>query len=311
MKHQKIKYGFESEAAREFPPYLMYDVLNMCNARCAHCPQSIVSKSPSFRPMRISWEHYEKSIREAADYEVDVVRLTGDGEPLLHPDIVRMVSLAKECGFPMINLTTNGSLLKSDLLDALLENPPHVFDISLDALWLESYQEVRAGLDFEQVKNNVFRLLEVRDQEKTKVLVSMIRRPGSDEEVEAFKEYWGDKVDYVAIREMHTNLGTSGEISVSTDKERWPCQHLWQRLVVDYRGYIRYCPVDWEGASKIGTIDTMTLYNAWHSPAMGDLRKKHLAGQFKDCEVCGGCRDWLVSPWDRGWLRLVRGLEDD
>ncbi len=307
---QQIKYGFESDTAREFPPYLMYDVINTCNAKCAHCPQGSISKSSSFKPMRISWEDYEKTVTEASHHKVDIIRFTGDGEPLLHPDIVRMISLARQLRFPKVNLTTNGSLLKGDLLKALLEDPPHIFDISLDALWPESYHEVRAGLDLKKVKANVFHLLEFRNPEETKVLVSMIRRPCVEEEVKAFERYWGDVVDFVAIREMHTNLGSSDEITVTTDEKRWPCQHLWQRLIIDYRGFIRYCPVDWHGVSKIGTVDEMTLFDAWHSLQMEELRSKQLAGKFESCEVCNNCRDWQVSPWDKGWLKLVRDMEN-
>lgn len=310
MNDSIAEYGFDSDAAREFPSYLMYDIVNVCNARCAHCPQSNISKDSSFMPMRLKWEYYEKTIIEASKYNVDVVRITGDGEPLLHSDVVRMIALARQLGFSKINLTTNGSLLKDALLDALMKNPPHIFDISLDALWPESYKKVRAGLALDEVNVNIFRLLDIRDPEETKVLVSMIRRPDAADEVIAFEEYWRDKVDFVAIREMHTNLGATGAINVSTDKQRWPCQHLWQRLIVDYRGYIRYCPVDWQGVTKIGSVDEMSLFDAWHCSDIEALRESHLAGKFGECAVCRNCNDWLISPWDRGWLKMLKKLEE-
>jgi len=304
-------YGFASEQASQFPPYIMYDVINVCNARCSHCPQRIISRQQEYTAMRISWEQYIKTIEEIARHRIDVLRLTGDGEPLLHPDIARMVRAAKEAGVPKVNLTTNGSLLKGRLLDDLLESPPDIFDISLDAFYAETYQEVRAGLDFESVKANVLNLLDRRDSARSKVIVSFIRRPGADQEAEAFTKYWQPLVDFVAIREMHSNKGLSNQDSSSSDVERWPCQHLWQRLVFDYRGMIRYCPVDWTGESVIGEIDRISIQEAWQSEKMKALRENHLNGSFESCGPCNSCQDWQVSPWDKGWLKLVEKISAD
>ena len=38
----RAPYGFESIACGHFPTYVMFDITNLCNARCIHCPQSIV-----------------------------------------------------------------------------------------------------------------------------------------------------------------------------------------------------------------------------------------------------------------------------
>jgi MoaA/NifB/PqqE/SkfB family radical SAM enzyme len=286
----------------------MYDILNICNAECTHCPQRALKKSELYSPTRLSWERFEKSLTEAAKYKVDVVRITGDGEPLLHPDIVRMISLGKALGFPCVNLTTNGSLLKDSILQKLLKNPPHVFDISLDAFHPETYRKVRIGLDFNKVKSHIFNLLEQRNPEETKIVLSMVKRPGLDGEVEKFKDYWEDKVDLVAIRELHTNLGQSVSREIPDNVKRWPCQHLWQRLVVDYRGLIRFCPVDWTAASRIGSIDDMTLHNAWHSDILNKNRDNQLSGVFDNCQACCDCNDWFASPWEGGWLKLINNL---
>ncbi len=309
MNHKIKKIGFESKESQNFPSYLMYDITNCCNARCTHCPQSSIKTNSNYKPEHLSWKYFKKTIDEANHFKVDVVRITGDGEPLLHPDIHRFISYAKDLGFPLINLTTNGSLLSERKLSMLLRNPPHVFDISVDAFSEKTYQKIRVGLDFETVKDNILRLLMKRNPNHTKVLVSMIRRPETEHEIDDFKGFWEDKVDFVAIREMHTNLGLSGSVDVPEDFNRWPCPHLWQRLVVDYRGSIRYCPVDWQGASMLGHVDDTTLYQAWHCSHLEKLRDYQKKKKFENCDVCSNCSDWIYSPWDRGWLKLLRDLE--
>ena len=311
---EKPRYGFASEEDARFPGYLMYDVINVCNARCVHCAYRRVSKSDDYRAMKITWDWFARTIDEAAKHGTRIVRLTADGEPLLHPDTPRMIARAVNAGIPTVNLTTNGSLLRGGLLDTILETPPHVMDISLDAFHESTYRRVREGLDFDRVKANVMELLGKRDPERTRVLVSMIRPDGDpgavDEEVRLFEDYWRERVDFAVVRERHTNLNLTGRLDMPDDVQRWPCQHLWQRLVVDYRGHIRYCPIDWNSLSRIGTVDDITLAEAWRSPALDAVRAAHLRGDFNACAACGQCSDWILSPWDRGWSRLIKHIMD-
>ncbi len=307
------QYGFETDEARDFPGYLIYETVNVCNAQCSHCPQSEIAARAGFTPRRLSMETFKRTIEEAAGYRVDVVRFTGEGEPLLHPQLADMIGYTRDLGFPTVNLTTNGSILhKGDQLDRLLENPPHVFDVSLDAFEPETFARVRVGLDFEQTKRNVLTLLQRRDPSRSMVLVSMVVTPGTEAEAERFERYWERLVDKVVIRQMHSNLNStmmSVELAETVQSvHRWPCRHLWERLVVDFRDHIRFCPVDWEDASTIGSVHEMTLHEAWHSEFMQDLRRRHLQSNYRGCGVCEKCPDWAASPWDQGWLKMIRAL---
>lgn len=308
------RYDFESAEAKYFPKYLMFDIINICNAKCIHCPQSSIAKADDYVPQKLDLELYKKAVDEAARYKVDVVRITGDGEPLIHPDLPAMIAHANKYGFPTVNLTTNGSLLRGRLFDKLMENPPTVFDVSLDAFYPETFAKVRVGLNFDTVKNNVFNLLERRDPKRTRVIVSMIEQTTSDE-VEEFRNFWKDKVDFVAVRQLHTNLNSSQNAGSKyapqnlEEVKRWPCQHLWQRLVVDFRGDIRFCPVDWKGETSLGKFSDTTLFDAWHGHMLTHLRAGHLSGDYSKCGACTNCMDWRTSPWEKGWLKIVRTID--
>jgi len=300
------QHGFETEAAAEFPRYLMYDVNNVCNARCPFCPQSSIAVADNFSPTQIDWNIFKKTIEEAARYPVELVRFTGDGEPLLHPRMTDMIGYARELGFGKINLTTNGSLLKGERLDRLLASPPHVIDISLDAHTPETYALYRVGLNFEDTVANIHELLRRRDPAKTKVILSIISHPGIEGEVKDFQDYWMDQVDEVAVRSLHTNLGTIELDDRQPLPSRWPCPHLWQRLVVDFRGHIRFCPIDWHDKSYVGKADSMTLHEAWHGPKLKELRERHLSGNYRDCGVCEKCTDWSTTKWSESWVDMMK-----
>jgi MoaA/NifB/PqqE/SkfB family radical SAM enzyme len=300
-----MHFDFETEAAREYPRYLMYDVNNVCNARCPFCPQSVIAVADDFEPTHLDWNIFVRTIEETARYPVDLVRFTGDGEPLLHPRMADMIAHARKVGIGKINLTTNGSLLRGRRLDAMLANPPHIIDFSLDAMRPQTYAKYRVGLDYKTTMTNVHEYLHRRDPAKSKVIVSMIHHPGLDDEVAEFRAYWKDKADVVAIRKLHSNLG-----SVAVEQEplpkRWPCAHLWQRLVVDFRGHIRFCPIDWHDKSYVGDAATMTLHEAWHSPFMEKLRQRHLTDNYSGCGVCEKCNDWANTPWSQSWVNMVQ-----
>jgi len=300
-----MQFGFETEAAQEFPRYVMYDVNNVCNARCPFCPQSAIAQSEDFEPRHLDWDVFVRTIEETARYPVELVRFTGDGEPLLHPRMTDMIAHARAVGIRKINLTTNGSLLRGRRLEAILEHPPHIIDFSLDAMRPATYDKYRVGLDFDTTMANVHRFLERRNPAGTKVIVSMIHHPGLDEEVAEFRAYWSGKADFVAIRRLHSNLG-SVQVEQAPLPPRWPCVHLWQRLVVDFRSHIRFCPIDWHDKSYVGDATTMSLHEAWHGPFMRELRRRHLAADYAGCGVCEKCGDWANTPWSQSWVNMVQ-----
>jgi len=71
-----------------------------CNFNCFHCTHKDNDGN-------ISLETYEKILRSHAD--CGIVKLQGLGEPLLHPEIQRLIDMAKSFGHKVM-IITNGSL---------------------------------------------------------------------------------------------------------------------------------------------------------------------------------------------------------
>ncbi len=85
-----------------FPPFLFFALTDACNLRCRGC--WISSGGP---PESLPWETVDRAIREAAKQGVYFHTLLG-GEPLLYPDIWKIVESHPECYFQII---TNGYYL--------------------------------------------------------------------------------------------------------------------------------------------------------------------------------------------------------
>ena len=89
------------------------------------------------------------------------VSFWGFGEPLLHPDIVAMVSLAGGLG-AQTEIITNGLLLDAARAKALVQAGLDSLVFSIDGASAEAYAEVRAGGDFDLVRENASALRRAR-----------------------------------------------------------------------------------------------------------------------------------------------------
>lgn len=88
-----------------------------CNLRCAQC----CTLSPHLPPRAVPPEELARDLERAASaLRPNVFKLTG-GEPLLHPEIVRCLEIARASGIAgQVSMTTNGLLLPR-APDALFE----------------------------------------------------------------------------------------------------------------------------------------------------------------------------------------------
>ena len=78
----------------------------------------------------------------------------GLGEPLHHPDIVKMVRDAKSLG-SSVGLITNGTLLTESLSGALIDAGLNILWVSLDCATPQGYADVRLGAAFSEVVENI------------------------------------------------------------------------------------------------------------------------------------------------------------
>lgn len=193
-----------------------------------------------------------------------------------------------------------------------MDNGLFMIDISLDAATEETYKKIRRGLPFEKVIENVNRMITIRDKKKSpiKIMVSFVKQKDNLKELELFEREWKDKVDKVLIREMISNVNLVKTDANTAGVERWPCPHLFRRIVINYDGIIKMCPVDWENKTSYLSVKETSIYDAWHSEFYRKNRSEHLNNDFSPDSPCGPCSDWLGSPWALGYEKVIKKLSD-
>ena len=305
-------YGFESSECATFPSYVMFDITNRCNAKCIHCPQSTIYADNKHKSGFLDLNIFKKVIDECQGRAIQFVRITADGEPFVHPKMFDMIDYAVGVNVGPVGLTTNGSLMHPAKAERLVQSGLFVVDVSLDALRKETFEKIRVGLSYEDTFSNTEHLIEYRNSVKSplKIMVSFVIQDDNKEELDEFVKYWEPKVDKVLIRELHTNVNT---VDVESAKEvpkveRWPCPHWFRRVVINFDGNFKACPIDWENESVFRSVSEVSVYETWHSDFYWKNRMEHLNNRFCDESLCKNCPDWQGTPWDVGYEKVVSGL---
>ncbi len=304
------KFGFK-KGAEKFPLMVLVVAASPCNARCPHCPASVQSKIRKTENPYLKLGYFKKIIDECCKFKADV-RISGYGEPLLNPDLIEVIKYAglKKAKFSLI---TNGSLLDKNKARIILESNIDSIEISVDSHKKEIYSQIRVGLNFDKVKNNILNLVKMRDALKKKavIMVSIINQPSRNPDIKGAVKYWKRIVDKVLLRKYVTwgVLPTKDYAAPYFDpKKRLPCPYPFERLMIDPSGYFRLCPYDDQQLIKpFGHISKNSIQQVWLGERFTEIRKCHLNREFDKAELCNKCSDFPYRSWTYNYWK---GLND-
>ena len=315
-------YGFEGRLHAEFPSQVLMDITEVCNLACVHCPHPVFKQSEHYGARYLDPALNEKMVDEVARYGVghtQYIRYASNGEPLVHPDAYDMIEHAVTHSGVFVTLTTNGTIMNERRTQRLIEAGVHMVDVSIDAYRPETYARVRVGGDLSTTRMNVLRLLEwvKQGKAKTRVVVSFVEQPLNRSETTDFEQFWTDAgVDSVIVRRQHSCSGAMTDLAASArasraGENRRPCLYPWERIGINARGDLAFCPSDWVHGSSLADYNTTTIRETWHGAAYQSLRQAHLTNTYSKHTFCGQCPDWAATRWPeqgRSYADLVEEL---
>ena len=305
------RFGFAHPSHREFPPIIIVAVTNLCDMACIHCAHPVMKKAPGYRGAFMDPAIHTRLVDETKRFkdQLWVFRYAADGESLLHPRFLDMVEETKNAGIGPVDLTTNAMSLTDEKMRRLLQAPIDVIDVSLDAYDEGTYEKIRIRGKFDVVTANLKRLVELRNElgSPTKIMTSIISQKEARDEIDAFKEFWGQYVDEVLVRGLNTDLGivNVSETYFDEDVTRWPCPQFWKRVTINHLGEIRFCVEDWFNRGVVGNLREHTIQEIWQSPIYEKFRELHMTGRWNDMKLCNGCMDWQHMEWDHGFEKAI------
>jgi len=140
---------------------LYIEPTNQCNLDCRHCIRNVWNE-PMGKMSDAVFARIIEGLRNLSP--LPAIFFGGFGEPLFHPEIVRMVAQAKAIGAP-VELITNATLLTTGLSRELIRAGLDTLWVSLDGATPESYADIRLGAALPRVLENLTHFRDaVRDE---------------------------------------------------------------------------------------------------------------------------------------------------
>lgn len=313
IQHTDKQYGMREEA-KEFPIMCVLSFVYVCNAQCPNCPytNSDIRSEYSDRPV-MGEDTFRIIADQCGEYKA-WMRLSGGGEPMLHPKAVELIEYAKKVN-ARIGLITNGSRFNDENSIRLLKSNVDMIEFSVDAADEKTYEKVRRGLNWGTLVKNIKRMIELRNNLKssTKIIASAVNQV--DVNIEEVVKFWEPIVDNFQKRKYLT-WGIS-DPSKSADptpylppEEYIPCPFIFERLNIDSRGKVMVCGFDIVAKTDMGNVHVKSIKEIWHGEGFEYYRQMHLARKGSEIELCRNCPDWKYRSWKHNYWKIVKKAEE-
>ncbi len=159
-------YAFLSRERTGKPFKIKFESSTICNLKCSMCP---LTKGIKRSKGVLRFENFKKVYDEI---RVPYLNLTGLGEPLFNPDLFKIIQYARKHG-SLVKLDTNATILDEVRIKKLIDSDPTFISVSIDGITKKSYESIRVGAKFEQVIENLKKLIEYRNKKKSKTEIHL------------------------------------------------------------------------------------------------------------------------------------------
>lgn len=313
IEHTEKIYGIRPEAL-EFPMMVVLSFTYVCNAKCSSCPYTNSEIRSDYKDRPFMNKDTFKIIADQCGEHGAWVRISGGGEPMLHPQAVELFEYAKSAG-AKVGLITNGSRFTEESSRRLLNANVDMIEFSVDASDDGTYSRVRKGLEWEMLVKNVKRMVELRNQLKsaTKIIASGVNQEGVD--IEAVASFWEPIVDNFQKRKYLTwGINDPSKSADPTPylppEDQIPCPFIFERLNIDSRGKVMVCGFDIAAVTDMGNVHEKSIREIWQGDGFEYYRQKHLSGKGDDIDLCRNCPDWKYRSWKHNYWKIVNNAED-
>lgn len=269
---------YAKEPRETFPWVVDVEATNVCNLKCQMCSRQIMKRPLGFMDMK-TFENIavECSIRGSG------IRFIRWGEPFLNPKLLEFVEYAKSAMVP-VHITNNGQIISLDQVQKIIELGLDSIIFSMQGATKEGYEKMRQGASYDRLKSTIHALYNWR-KDKPYIQITSTMTDETPEEIQAFKDYWGNWSDKVTVGKTH----------FSRLKKQEPCyrecREVLTKLSVDWDGDITACCGDFDKMLTLGNINKTTLTEAFTSNKMKAIRALLANGGHKCLTLCSTCNN--------------------
>lgn len=244
------------------------EITNVCNLDCVFCPKNA-------RPKRMMTLEEFDTLTSKLEGKIQFLYFHLMGEPMLHPDLDRMIAMARQKGFIPI-LTTNGTLCKRRL-DTL----PHKVQISLHSQEANAFKSEaeREAAEAEYTRGVMDFALDAASR-GTIVVLRLWNQGGFDTRNERVQQLIASAVPRETWTQRYDGWKLGEKLYIEYDQMfEWPdeghaecgvdevfCYALRNQIGVLADGTVVPCCLDHEGAIALGNLFGQSLDEILDSP---------------------------------------------
>jgi len=158
-----FKTQFDKVSSPELD-WVQVEVTTYCNSDCIYCPHTTMGSR--LRKMHMSLELFRELIPFIR--YTKLIYLQGWGEPLLNPELFKIIRICKDNG-KRVGFTTNGMYLTEEIINKLIEFKVDILGVSLAGATATSHNKFRKGNDFGEVISNLELLYRLKCEKNSQV----------------------------------------------------------------------------------------------------------------------------------------------
>lgn len=285
------------ELFRSAPSYLEWEIYKGCELKCTFCPREFVdtTNDGSF----VSLEDVKKTISKLnAELTSPItISLTGNGEPLLHPEFQSVIkeilklNVLSELIIESALYTNTESLLS--LINSLdpLEKEKLCIIVNVTTLKPEVYKSLYGKSELENVLKTVDILAEILPSKS--LHVQMIKMKEVEEEIDPYFTFFEKKGINIILQKYNTFANKLPERRVSdlTPIHRDFCWHLVRDLSVSVDGSVSICKQN--QTEVIGNLYTETIQDVWQK-GLDFFNYSFKGDHGKIPAPCLNCDEWYT-----------------
>ena len=278
------------------PLTVIIEPTTLCNLRCPLCPRNKLTRETG----NMHFEDFKKII-DTMPKIPRLVDLYFMGEPLLAPDIFKMIRYARQSGLK-VRISSNGTYLKkytTELLDSGLSE----LIVAIDGASAETYLKYRVGGNFNDLIDNLtffMREKKRRNIRQPEVIFQMVVFRHNEHEIDDVVRLAKKiEVDHLVLKKA--SLVRNDDHAVlegfylplqkkylrSTYKSKKINHCMWAfNSAVTKDGKITSCCYDWDGVHARGNVFENGFKKTFASKAHTLLRKKIIGRNLDICENC-------------------------
>jgi radical SAM protein with 4Fe4S-binding SPASM domain len=293
-----------------YPVSVSIEPTTLCNLSCPECPSGQGSLTRPAGNIQIAL--YKKIIYELSPFLL-YLNLYFQGEPFLHPEIFKIISLAKQKRI-YTAVSTNGHFLNIRNSKKIIASGLDKLIICLDGITQEEYEIYRKNGNIKKIIAGIKTLINCKKELKSRkpfTIIQSLIMQHNQYKIKQMKKYFQNLgVDKVLFKSIQINKFKSGNPLIPTISKysRYKnlgngnytvkntltnkCWRMWSSTVVTHDGKVIPCCFDKDALYLFGDVNETSLKKIWRNNNYNKFRKKILTVR-KDISICCNCTEGL------------------